>query len=158
VKQQKDPHSAHYEGRSGIRAVTFHPEYIRDDVIAHEIFHFMQDKRNHADGWVTGERPPNGEKSCDVYVCARHKELARVYSSYLDIDYRDMKLAFTEDEARLLLHVLAKQALILRKQGERRYIRHMELAVNEEIKTRLKLELERERIRLDSKAGVPDVS
>jgi hypothetical protein len=104
-----------------------------DDVIAHEIIHYLQDKRNHDDGWVVGERPPHGEKSAEVYVCARHKELARIYSSYLDIDYRGLEQVCSEYGAKELLHEKAVEALILRRQGLRRYIKHMEQAVNAEI-------------------------
>jgi hypothetical protein len=68
---------------------------------------------------------PKGEKSCDLYVFARHPNLVWK-SCYLDCKLPDP----TVEENRIAVHELAKEAIIKRAEGMRHYIKWFENEVN----------------------------
>lgn len=89
--------------------------------IAHELMHLLQDR----DGYDV----PQGERSCDLFVCARSPELLDDKPEYLKIPFSrdELSCGFTRN----MIHMTAKKALKLREQGNRRYIKWFENEINQ---------------------------
>lgn len=84
--------------------------------IAHELVHLLQDRK--------GYDVPQGERPCDLWVCARSPDLLDDKPNYLDLPLSksDLENGFT----RKLIHQTAKKALKERQKGNRRYIKWFE--------------------------------
>jgi hypothetical protein len=84
--------------------------------IAHELVHLLQDR----DGFDI----PQGERSCDLWVCARSPDLLDDKPNYLKLPLsrEDLACGFTRN----IVHLTAKKALEQRANGNRRYIKWFE--------------------------------
>ena len=84
--------------------------------IAHELMHLLQGR--------DGYNVPQGERSCDLWVCARSPELLDDLPQYikLPLTKEDMECEFT----RTLVTQLARKAISERNSGNRRYIKWFE--------------------------------
>lgn len=84
--------------------------------IAHELMHLLQDR----DGFDI----PQGERPCDLWVCARSPDLLDDMPEYLKLPLskEDLECGFTRN----IIHLTAKKALKKRKNGNRRYIKWFE--------------------------------
>jgi hypothetical protein len=90
------------------------------NTIAHELMHLLQDR----DGFDV----PQGERSCDLFVCARSPELLDDMPQYLSLPLTkaDLDCKFT----RTLIHLTARKALNERANGNRRYIKWFEVELS----------------------------
>jgi len=121
---------------------------VRLKVIGHELTHLVQCKQDHLKeralktdfAYLYATRIPKGEESCDIYTYARSPELVAP-SNYLGIpcafmvfyDWRSVKsaeFAFYE-KCCVEIHELAKEAIRLRADGYRRYIKWFINRLNE---------------------------
>ena len=82
--------------------------------IGHELMHLVQGISN----------IPDGERSCDLYVCARSPFLLDEPPFYLELP-RQLLERWTR-KARLLVHRSAKESLLERTNGRKQYIRWFE--------------------------------
>jgi hypothetical protein len=82
-------------------------------LIAHELTHLIQGK----------DAIPSGEKACDLWTMARHPLFNEIPPSYLDIPLR---IIDEWDSYKDLIREKAIQAIAMRQEGLRRYIKWFE--------------------------------
>ena len=94
-------------------SVWFRSRGVGSLTIAHELMHLLQGRNG----------IPKGERSCDIYAMARHESLCDEAPHYLKIppSFLDDRKHF-HPWARPPVHALAREAIVRRGKGLRRYI------------------------------------
>ncbi len=92
----------------------------KKEVIAHELTHMAS---HHCQGI------PKGEKACEIWTLARSPILNDAPPSYLDIP-KAVKSRWSRNDARVLSD-LAREAIRLREEGKRHYIKWFEETVRD---------------------------
>ncbi len=97
--------------------VWMNPRGLTRHTIAHELTHLLQNL----------DLVPKGEKSADLYALARHRTLVDEMPCYLKTP-RAMTNEWPDrrEEIEATLHRTAKEALVERENGRRRYLRWFE--------------------------------